>query len=57
MAHPAIRRLPRGFNFLLGGTVVAVGFVVIAIFGGAFDVGLGSAPSVRIDASPDIAGR
>ena len=49
MAHPANRRFPRGINFLLGGTVVAIGFIVFAIVGGSFSFGLGSAPSVRID--------
>lgn len=49
MAQPAFRRLPRGLNFLLVGTVIAAAFVVFAVVGGAFDFGIGSAPSVRID--------
>jgi uncharacterized membrane protein YccF (DUF307 family) len=48
MAHH-YRRLPRGINFLLGGTVVAVGFLLFAIVGGTFDFSIGGAPNVRID--------
>ena len=44
------RRLPRGINFLLGGTVVAIGFVLFALLGGdGFGISLGGAPDVRID--------
>lgn len=55
MASPVKRRLPRGINFLLGGTIVAVGFVAFAILGGSFDFGLGSAPPVRIDEPASVA--
>lgn len=44
-----LRRLPRGFNFLLGGTVVAIGLMLFAILGDSFDLSIGGAPSVRID--------
>lgn len=50
------RRLPRGLNFLLGGTVVAVGVLIFALVGGRFDLGIGSAPPVRIDEQETLAG-
>ncbi|CTQ50653.1 hypothetical protein [Jannaschia donghaensis] len=49
MADNQSRRLPRGINFLLGGTVVAIGFMLFAVLGGSFDLSIGGAPSVRID--------
>ena len=49
MAPFSARRLPRGINFLLGGTVVAIGFVVFALVGGGFGFKVGTAPAVRID--------
>ncbi len=57
MAHPVRRRLPRGINFLLGGTIVALGFVVVALVGGTFDFGIGAAPAVRIDTQETLASR
>ncbi|MGB3690999.1 MAG: hypothetical protein WBA02_17060 [Jannaschia helgolandensis] len=51
MARILPRRLPRGINFLLGGIVVAVGFIMFALLGGSFDLGVGGAPEVRIEAS------
>lgn len=47
-SHPD-RRLPRGINFLLGGTVVALAVAIFLLFGGSFDLGVGGAPDVRID--------
>lgn len=45
------RRLPRGINFLLGGTAVALGFVLFALLGGdGIGISLGGAPDVRIEA-------
>ena len=49
MAPFSARRLPRGINFLLGGTVVAIGFVLFALLGGGFGISIGAAPAVRID--------
>ncbi|WP_179379985.1 hypothetical protein [Jannaschia marina] len=49
MAAHSSRRLPRGINFLLGGTIVAVGFALFFVFGGSFNLAVGAAPDVRID--------
>ncbi|SDZ39843.1 hypothetical protein SAMN05444004_1137 [Jannaschia faecimaris] len=49
MAYQSYRRLPRGINFLLGGTVVAIGIAVFVLLGGSLDFAVGGAPSVRID--------
>lgn len=49
MASQSYRRLPRGINFLLGGTAVALAVAVFLLFGGSFDFAVGGAPDVRID--------
>ncbi|MCK0166617.1 hypothetical protein MWU52_03540 [Jannaschia sp. S6380] len=49
MPSHSIRRLPRGINFLLGGSVVAAGFILFAILGGSIDFRIGGTPDVRID--------
>lgn len=49
MAQHSYRRLPRGINFLLGGTAVALGVALLVLFGGSLDFGIGTAPQVRID--------
>lgn len=50
MPSHSYRRLPRGINFLFGGSVVAIGFVLFAMLGGSLDFGIGGTPHVRIDA-------
>ena len=47
MRLPLPRRT-RGVNFLLGGTLVAIGFLSFAVLSGQFDFGFG-VPDVRID--------
>lgn len=51
MARIMPNRLPRGINFLLGGIVVAVGFIMFALLGGSLDLGVGGAPDVRIEST------
>lgn len=43
----------RTSGFLLGGLLVGAAIILFAIFAGGFDLGLGSAPHVRIDATPN----
>lgn len=49
MAQSQSKRLPRGINFLLGGSVVAVSLFLLAMVSGTIDIGVGGAPDVRID--------
>ena len=48
MLRPRQRR-PRGLNFLLGGSVVAIAVLVYLAVGGEIDLGGLGAPQVRID--------
>lgn len=49
MANPLPpRRRTRGLNFLLGGTLVAAGFIAFSLLSGQVDFGFG-VPDVRID--------
>ena len=50
MDRIATKRRPRGVNFLLGGTVMAICMLGGAFMAGVLDVGIG-APAVRIDAA------
>jgi len=45
------RRLPRGINFLLGGVVATVAVLALVLSTGGFNINIGGAPDVRIDAA------
>ena len=49
-----LRRRPRGVNFLLGGTFVALALLLGGVAMGVVDLGGFGAPQVRIDAPLDI---
>lgn len=50
MPHVPLRRPPRGMVLLVGGTVLALAVVSLAVASDLIHLGVGGAPKVRIDA-------